>query len=107
MNRHEECSAMYRAPVVEGVKTFYTQFLAESWSGNEFRIPAAVHHIPAASVIACKTLHMLVDGRMTGNTWGILESDVVLDRTTGDIVLTAGEPYAGELMVVACPLRGG
>lgn len=40
-------------------------------------------------------------GRMTGNAWGVLETEVYLDEDTHDLVVAAEEPYAGEVLVLA------
>lgn len=42
-------------------------------------------------------------GRMSGSTWGVLESRVELDGETGELVLSAEQPYAGQLLVIASP----
>lgn len=42
-------------------------------------------------------------GRMSGSTWGVLESRVELDGETGELILSAAEPYAGQLLVIASP----
>ncbi len=42
-------------------------------------------------------------GRMSGNTWGVYESDVYIDMDTGELVLSAEAPYAGELLAIAGP----
>lgn len=44
-----------------------------------------------------------LDGRMTGNTWGVLESEVWVDTTTGELVLSSEEAFPGELLVIAVP----
>ena len=44
-----------------------------------------------------------LDGRMTGNTWGVLESEVWIDTETGELILESGEPVPGELLVIAAP----
>lgn len=42
-------------------------------------------------------------GRMSDSTWGVRESRVELDGETGELVLSAAEPYAGQLLVIASP----
>lgn len=40
-------------------------------------------------------------GRMSGSTWGVYESRMTLDSGTGELVLSAPQPYAGELLAIA------
>ncbi len=42
-------------------------------------------------------------GRMSGSTWGVYESQVRLDGESGELILSAPQPYAGELLVIVSP----
>lgn len=44
-----------------------------------------------------------LDGRMNANTWGVMETSVQMDTETGELVVSAGSAYEGELLVIAAP----
>lgn len=92
-------------PKESSLRTYYTKFSAEDWAGNEYHYHRDELRHPYAAIVM-QTLHMLVNGKMSANTWGIIESSITLDTESGDLILRSGAPYAGEMLVLVATRRG-
>lgn len=95
----------HHLPKASSLRSYYTKFSAEDWSGNEYRYHSDELRHPYAAIVG-QTLHMLVRGKMSSNTWGIMESSITLDTESGDLILRSGAPYAGEMLVLVATRRG-
>lgn len=95
----------HHLPKTSGLKTYYAKFAAEDWVGNEYHFQRDELRHPYAAIVSA-TIHMLVNGRMTANTWGVMESSVILDTDTGELILCSGAPYSGEMLVLIATRRG-
>ncbi len=86
-------------PAGQTIRSCYIRFESMDWDGCQLRRSLDGVCGPRDTIVS-HTLHMRVGGQMRSNTWAIMESNVSLDHRSGEIVLTASAPYAGELLVL-------
>lgn len=71
-------------------------FTDSQWSNGTLTIPAASHGRTSAAF--GYDLRHLVYGELVRNTWAVLETKVTYDSATGNVLLSHGTPYSGQII---------
>lgn len=92
---NESGAAVAQDPAGGGGASAVT-FTDSQWSNGTLTIPAASHGMTSA-VFGYDLRHM-VYGELVRNTWAALETKVSYDSTTGNILLSCGAAYSGQII---------